>query len=319
GGAALIIGEPGTGAEVAARNVHYASPRRGRPFVAVSCGAVPSALIEGELFGHEGAGPAGASPDRPGRIAAAEGGTLFLDEIDALTPAAQARLLRLIEERVYERVGGDRPRPADVRVIAATHRDLEGEVQAGRFRADLYERLRASSIRLPTLRERAEDIPLLVAELNGRLRQERGVSVRFAPAAMEALQRYAWPGNVRELAQLMEQLARAKGEEPVEVDDLPAELRAAGVPTEYRTAEGVAMPLPALPAGGINLKDYLGNVEYNLIMQALTRTGGVVAHAAQLLGLRRTTLVEKLHKYGVRREARSAPAESRRKQASSAG
>jgi len=312
----LIVGEPGTGGEVVARNLHYASPRRGRPFVAVNCAAVPSVLLEGELFGYEGAGPLGAPADRPGRVAAADGGTLFLDEIDALTPAAQTKLLRLIEERVY----GDRSMRANVRVIGATHRDLEREVHAGRFRADLYQRLRASCIRLPALRERAEDIPLLVAELNGRLRKERGVAVHFAPAAMEALQRYAWPGNVRELAQLMEQLARAKGEEPVDVDDLPAEYRATRAPTEYRTPEGVAMPLPALPASGIDLKEYLGNVEYSLIMQALTRTGGVVAHAAQLLGLRRTTLVEKLHKYGVRREARAPSAtEGRTKRASSAG
>ncbi|HEX7043390.1 MAG TPA: sigma-54 dependent transcriptional regulator [Burkholderiales bacterium] len=318
--AVLIIGEAGTGGEVVARNIHYASPRRGRPFVAVSCGAVPAVFLEGELFGYEGAGPLGAPADRPGRVAAAAGGTLFLDEIDALTPAAQRKLLRLIEERVYERVGSDRPVRADVRVIGATRRDLEREVQAGRFRADLYQRFRASGIRLPALRERTEDIPLLVAELNGRLRQERGISVHFAPAAMEALQRYAWPGNVRELAQLVERLARTKGQEPVEVDDLPPEYRAARAPTEYRTPAGVAMPLPALPASGIDLKEYLGNVEYSLIMQALTRTGGVVAHAAQLLGLRRTTLVEKLHKYGVRRDARPVSAAAgRTKRASSAG
>ena len=301
----LLLGESGTGKEVVARNLHYHSPRRGRPFVAVNCGAIPAELLESELFGHEKGAFTGAVAARQGRFEIAAGGTLFLDEIGELSLAMQVKLLRVIQERVFERVGGNRSLRADVRLIAATHRDLEHEVRQKRFRDDLYYRLNVFPIHMPPLRDRTEDIPLLVTELIARLRQERGAVARFSPAAMHTLQQCVWPGNVRELANLVERLTILHGEGIVDVPDLPAPYQAAKPVREsvVETAEGAVMPLPDLPAAGLDLKEYLANVEYGLITQALTRTGGVVAHAAQLLKLRRTTLVEKLHKYGVRRES----------------
>jgi sigma-54 specific flagellar transcriptional regulator A len=216
----------------------------------------------------------------------------------------QVKLLRVIQERVFERVGGNRSIRTDIRLIAASHRNLEKEVQERRFRDDLYYRLNVFPIHMPPLRDRAEDIPLLVSELNARLRQERGSAVRFSSTAMNALQRFAWPGNVRELANLVERLTILHGDETVAVEGLPVEYReSAASTTTMETAEGAVLPLPDLPLGGMDIKEYLNNVEYGLITQALTRTGGVVAHAAKLLNLRRTTLVEKLHKYGVRRDA----------------
>ena len=300
----LILGESGTGKEVVARNLHYHSPRRGKPFVAVNCGAIPGDLLESELFGHEKGAFTGAVATRQGRFEVAGGGTLFLDEIGELTLAMQVKLLRVIQERVFERVGGNRGIRADVRLIAATHRDLEQEVQERRFRDDLYYRLNVFPIHMPPLRERAEDIPLLVTELNARLRQERGTAVRFSTTAMNALQRYRWPGNVRELANLVERLTILHADGTVAVEDLPAQYRegASGDAVSLETTQGATLPSPTLPPNGMDLKEYLNNVEYGLITQALTRTGGVVAHAAKLLKLRRTTLVEKLHKYGVRRD-----------------
>jgi sigma-54 dependent transcriptional regulator, flagellar regulatory protein len=304
----LILGESGTGKEVVARNLHYRSQRRGKPFIAVNCGAIPADLLESELFGHEKGAFTGAVSARQGRFELAAGGTLFLDEIGEMSLAMQVKLLRVIQERTYERVGGDRSLRVDVRLIAATHRDLEREVQAKRFREDLYYRLNVFPITMPPLRDRSEDIPLLVAELNARLRQERGSGVRFSSDAMLALQRYSWPGNVRELANLVERLTILYPDATVDTKELPAQYQAetrVGI-TPSATAAEAPMPLPTLPAAGVDLKEYLGNVEYTLIMQALTRTGGVVAHAANLLKLRRTTLVEKLYKYGVRRERAGA-------------
>jgi sigma-54 specific flagellar transcriptional regulator A len=300
----LILGESGTGKEVVARNLHYHSPRRGKPFVAVNCGAIPGDLLESELFGHEKGAFTGAVATRQGRFEVAAGGTLFLDEIGELTLAMQVKLLRVIQERVFERVGGNRSIRADVRLIAATHRNLEQEVQERRFRDDLYYRLNVFPIHMPPLRERAEDIPLLITELNARLRQERGNAARLSTTAMNALQQYRWPGNVRELANLVERLTILHAEGTVAVEDLPAQYRevASGGAASLETTQGAALPLPMLPPSGMDLKEYLNNVEYSLITQALTRTGGVVAHAAKLLKLRRTTLVEKLHKYGVRRD-----------------
>lgn len=295
----LILGEAGTGKEVVARNLHYHSERRGRPFVAVNCAAVPQALLESELFGEE---PGAANAEaRPGRVEQAADGTLFLDEIGEISLTMQVKLLRVLAERTFERVGGSRALPAPARLVVATTRNLERDVREGRFREDLYYRLNVFPIVMPPLRERADDIPLLVTEINARLRQERSSAVRLGHEALATLQRYAWPGNVRELANLIERLAVLHGDAAIEAADLPSRYRAARARAAAARNAG-PLPLPTLPADGLNLKEYLGNVEYGLIVQALTRTGGVVAHAAQLLGLRRTTLVEKLHKYGVRRE-----------------
>jgi sigma-54 dependent transcriptional regulator, flagellar regulatory protein len=209
----LILGESGTGKEVVARNLHYRSPRRGKPFVAVNCGAIPSDLLESELFGHEKGAFTGAVSARQGRFELAAGGTLFLDEIGEMSLAMQVKLLRVIQERTYERVGGNRTLRVDVRLIAATHRDLEREVQAKRFREDLYYRLNVFPILMPPLRDRSEDIPLLVAELNARLRQERGSGARFTPEAMTAFipTRPSIPGSCRRsIRRLKRALVRAR-------------------------------------------------------------------------------------------------------------
>ncbi|MFL6622579.1 MAG: sigma-54 dependent transcriptional regulator [Sulfurifustis sp.] len=308
----LILGESGTGKEVVARNLHYHSQRRGKPFIAVNCGAIPSDLLESELFGHEKGAFTGAVSARQGRFELAAGGTLFLDEIGEMSLPMQVKLLRVIQERVYERVGGDRTLSVDVRLIAATHRDLEHEVKAKRFREDLYYRLNVFPIHMPPLRDRVDDIPLLLTELNARLRRERSVAVRFSPEALVALQRYSWPGNVRELANLVERLTILFPDGTIELKDLPPQYQASGAASGISSNGRVSteFPLPTLPADGMDLKEYLNNVEYHLITQALTRTGGVVAHAANLLKLRRTTLVEKLYKYGVRRERSSVAADS---------
>jgi sigma-54 dependent transcriptional regulator, flagellar regulatory protein len=292
----LILGEVGTGKEVVARNLHYHSVRRGKPFVAVNCGAIPAELLEAELFGQEGS----AATASGGRIHAADGGTLFLDEIGDMPLALQVKLLRVIEQHVYERAGGTRALPANVRVIAATHRNLEHGVETNSFRKDLYYCLNVFPIQMPPLRERTADIPLLVAELNARLMRERGSCVRLSASVVDLLQRYSWPGNVRELANLIERLAILYPDRMIEIEQLPP---------KYRTAPRATMPTEAgeqaatrakLPPGGLDLKEYMNHIEYSLIMQALSETGGVVAHAAALLKLPRTTLVEKLRKYGVR-------------------
>ena len=296
----LILGESGTGKEVVARNLHYHSPRRGKPFVAVNCGAIPSDLLEGELLGHEKGAFTGAISARAGRFELAEGGTLFLDEVGDMSLAMQVKLLRVIESRTYERVGGTRTIDTNVRIIAATHRNLERLMEEGRFREDLFYRLNVFPISMPPLRQRAEDIPLLVAELNARLMRERGVCIRLAPTAMEVLQRYNWPGNVRELANLVERLAILHPDAMVELEHLPIKYRAAPKMNLPPETEERATLHAKLPPGGLDLKEYMNNIEYNLIMQALSEAGGVVAHAASLLKLPRTTLVEKLRKYGVR-------------------
>ncbi|MBI3899668.1 MAG: sigma-54-dependent Fis family transcriptional regulator [Gammaproteobacteria bacterium] len=301
----LILGESGTGKEVVARNLHYHSPRRGKSFLAVNCGAIPSELLESELMGHEKGAFTGAISTRQGRFELAEGGTLFLDEIGDMSLAMQVKLLRVIEERTFERVGGNRSIRADVRLIAATHRNLERSIQEGRFREDLFYRLNVFPINMPPLRQRTEDLPLLVAELNARLMRERHTCVRFSAAAMNAMQQYRWPGNVRELANLVERLAILFPNGMVELADLPARYREPEPATPELSIDdnqrAVATTVK-LPPGGLDLKEHLNNIEYSLIMQALSEAGGVVAHAASLLKLPRTTLIEKLRKYGVRGE-----------------
>ncbi len=304
----LITGESGTGKEVVARNLHYHSARRGKPFVPVNCGAIPENLLESELFGHEKGAFTGALATRIGRFELAEGGTLFLDEIGDMSLAMQVKLLRVLQERVFERVGSNKSIKADVRIIAATHRNLEDEVAAGRFREDLYYRLNVFPIEMPPLRSRSEDIPLLVAELNARMLRSRGAAVKLSPAALQALQQYHWPGNVRELANLIERLTILHPNGTVDVKDLPPKYRSPGAPASTvwpsSAQDGVQTwsALASLPPGGLDLKEHLANIEYGLIMQALNEARGVVAHAAELLRLRRTTLVEKLRKYGVRAE-----------------
>ncbi|MGB1109793.1 MAG: sigma-54 dependent transcriptional regulator [Gammaproteobacteria bacterium] len=303
----LILGESGTGKEVAARNIHYFSQRRGKPFVALNCGAVPAELLESELFGHEKGAFTGAHKDRRGRFELADGGTLFLDEIGDMPTTMQIKLLRVLEERCFERVGATETQEVDVRIIAATNANLLSDIREGKFREDLYFRLNVFPIDMPPLRSRMEDIPLLVNELIRRLEHEKRGSVHLTPAAVLALCQYRWPGNVRELANLVERLAILHPFSEVTVSDLPSpylskELDAdsqvvESMPTDLAGAE--ANPVPRLPAQGIDLKTHLAELESSFISQALKQSNHVVAHAAKLLQMRRTTLVEKMRKYGL--------------------
>ncbi len=308
----LILGESGTGKEVVARKLHYHSGRRGKPFVPVNCGAIPSELLESELFGHEKGAFTGAISARQGRFEIAEGGTLFLDEIGDMSMHMQVKLLRVLQERTFERVGSNRTQHCNVRIVAATHRNLEDAIRDGRFREDLYYRLNVFPIEMPPLRDRIEDIPVLVNDLITRMEHEKRGSVRLTPAAVAALCHYLWPGNVRELANLIERMAILHPYGLVDVADLPDKFRA-GHPGRESLADavGAASGRPEsgeapstsarLPADGLDLKEHLSQLELNLIRQALEQAGGVVAHAAQILRMRRTTLVEKLRKYGLAR------------------
>jgi len=309
----LITGESGTGKEVVARNLHYHSRRREKPFVPVNCGAIPAELLESELFGHEKGAFTGAITTRVGRFELAEGGTLFLDEIGDMPLNMQVKILRVLQERTFEKVGSNRTQTADVRVIAATHTHLEDMIESGGFREDLYYRLNVFPIEMPALRERVEDIPLLINELIARMEKEKRGSLRLNSAAIMSLCRHEWPGNVRELANLVERLAIMHPYSVIGVQELPKKFRYVDDFDENRPVEDSGMPTgvpglvgldaPALlPVNGLDLKDYLSNLEKQLIQQALNESGGVVARAAEKLRIRRTTLVEKVRKYGLRDE-----------------
>lgn len=325
----LILGESGTGKEVVARNLHHLSSRRKKPIVPINCGAIPGELLESELFGHEKGAFTGAITTRKGRFEMAEGGTLFLDEIGDMPLPMQVKLLRVLQEKVYERVGSNKLMTADVRIIAATHRNLEAHIADGRFREDLYYRLNVFPIEMPALRDRPEDIPLLINELITRIEHENRGSVRLTPAAIASLCRYKWPGNVRELGNVIERLVIMYPYTTVDFDDLPEKYQS----TEGELPEAVMhvieqtpSPEPAvesppetapvdetiesagsvltdsLPEEGLDLKQHLANLEYLLIKQAIEEASGVVAHAAKKLKMQRTTLVEKMKKHGIQRE-----------------
>jgi len=307
----LILGETGTGKEVVARNIHYYSKRRDKPFVPINCGAIPPDLLESELFGHEKGAFTGAISARQGRFELAEGGTLFLDEIGDMPLQMQVKLLRVLQERVIERVGSTKSIDINVRVVAATHRNLEDAITENKFREDLFYRLNVFPIDMPPLKERIEDIPLLINELISRIEHEKRGSVRLTPAAVMALCQFKWPGNVRELANLIERLAILFPFGLADVQDLPEKFQpengmatpavyADTMPDLSEMQDNLAQADDArLPRDGIDLKEHLNNMEVSLIRQALSEADGVVAHAAKLLNMRRTTLVEKLRKYGL--------------------
>lgn len=337
----LILGESGTGKEVAARAIHSASSRAKGPFVALNCGAVPAELLESELFGHEKGAFTGALAARKGRFEMAEGGTLLLDEIGDMPLPMQVKLLRVLQERNFERVGGTQTLKCNVRVVAATHRNLEDQIARGGFREDLYYRLNVFPIEMPALRERIADLPALVHAIGTRLSEDGRGEVKLGADAMAALAAYAWPGNVRELHNLIERLAVLHPNATVSAADLPQRYRAAweanGAPpapasvpapdrgestpvaalaADHRMSEAeelaaeraalfgapAAPALDELPEEGLDLKEHIAAIEEKLLRQALDRAEGVVAHAATLLNLRRTTLVEKLRKFGIERE-----------------
>ena len=361
----LVLGESGTGKEVVARAIHDSSPRRGSAFVAVNCGAIPAELLESELFGHEKGAFTGAYTSRRGRFEIAEGGTLFLDEIGDMSLPMQVKLLRVLQERVFERVGNHQPIRCNVRIIAATHRNLDDAISNGSFRGDLFYRLNVFPIEMPSLRERIEDLEVLIGEFVAQNERAGRPALRILPRAMEALRAYGWPGNVRELGNLIERLSVLHADQPVDILDLPSKYRAGflsddamaslladlaaaepideeelieeevegslpDLPPGQAVASGAAdtpvapvetsMPplvdgntvrepgtsgllgggvVPHLPAEGMDLRAYLNDIEHGLIVEALARSGGTVSQAARLLGLRRTTLVEKMRRLGL--------------------
>ena len=367
----LILGESGTGKEVIAQGIHRGSRRAEGPFVPVNCGAIPGELLESELFGHEKGAFTGAISTRQGRFELAAGGTLFLDEIGDMPLPMQVKLLRVLQERRFERVGSNRTQRCDVRVIAATHQDLERRVEAGDFRTDLFYRLNVFPIDVPPLRERVEDIPALVRRFVELMQGEGRGSVAIGDQAMACLMAYRWPGNVRELSNLVERLAILYPEAPVAARDLPPKFapqgpripRRGGPAVDGDPAPGQALATsaeapggaasaaepytethpepytqthpdphtqadsrqvspvsgadahthtdphtdphalltPVLPQRGIDLKAHLADLERAFMLQALKQSDWVVARAAKLLNLQRTTLVEKMRKYDLYR------------------
>ncbi|MDR3606741.1 MAG: sigma-54 dependent transcriptional regulator [Oligoflexia bacterium] len=299
----LITGESGTGKELFARAIHEASPRAGKALVVVNCGAIPPELLEAELFGHVKGAFTGAVQARQGRFELAHGGTIFLDEVGELPLHLQVKLLRVIQTRTFEAVGSSKTVEVDVRIIAATNRDLEEAVRDKEFREDLYYRLNVIPVRIPSLRERKSDIPLLVNHFVQQFNQITGHAVEAPSGAiMDALLAYDWPGNVRELENLMERIVILKGQGSVDLGDLPhrlfqkyTESRPSG---EGATAEW-EFPRMVLPQQGLDLKSIVAAFENHLVDQALARTNGNKNRASELLQMNRTTLVEKLRKRGM--------------------
>ncbi len=288
----LILGESGTGKELAARAIHKLSGRCGR-LVPVNCGAIPEEILESELFGHEKGAFTGAVANKLGRFQFADGGTIFLDEIGEMSPKLQVKLLRVLQEKKIETVGSTRSIDLDVRIVAATNKDLREEVKAGRFREDLFYRLQVVPVELPPLRERGSDIELLVEHFLGRSTEEAGRRpIEIDRAAMEALKRYSWPGNVRELENLAERLAILCDDE-VRVEDLPEFLRANGENCQILEVQ------EEIPDDGLDFNELVNDYESKLILLALEKTGWNKKAAAELLSLNRTTLVEKIKKKGL--------------------
>lgn len=341
----LVTGESGTGKELLVRALHANSRRADCPFVPINCGAIPKELLESELFGHEKGAFTHAIRSRPGRFELADGGTIFLDEIGEMDLSLQVKILRVLQEKEIERVGGTGCKKVDVRIVAATNRDLESEVTAGRFREDLYYRLNVIPLHLPPLRERGMDILILAQCFLERFCQKKNRPLlRLGEDTARVLLAYGWPGNVRELENFMERLSILVDGDCVQVDDLPAKIRdnvgpldslpplpegalgtnaatpapAAPAPAPQAAATAASLPpsdpvgtaaapaaggrqfvwpdLSVLEAQGINLKDFLEAVEFRLIDEALQRADGVKNQAAELLGIKRTTLIEKLKK-----------------------
>jgi two-component system response regulator PilR (NtrC family) len=288
----LITGPSGTGKELVASAIHRLSSRHQKNRVSVNCGAIPGDLLESELFGHVKGAFTGAISNRKGRFELAQGGTIFLDEIGDMPFLLQVKLLRVLQERQIEPVGSNENLEIDVRVIAATHRDIEKSVHEGKFREDLFYRLNVIPIRMPALKERREDIPLLISHFLDRfVSADRSNEITFAPLAMDLLMGYDWPGNVRELENVIERLVILRGGNEILPEDLPAKIfRSNPLATQhYKT-------LFELPELGVDLKQILSEIEDSLIMQAMNRTRGNKNQASKLLALNRTTLIEKMKK-----------------------
>ena len=332
----LITGESGTGKELLARSLHDQSVRVGSNFVPINCGAIPKELLESELFGHRKGSFTGAVADRLGRFELAHGGTLFLDEIGDMPMDMQVKLLRVLQERTIDPIGSTRQIPIDVRVIAATHRDLEQEISEGRFREDLYYRLNVLPVNTPPLRERVEDIEPLLVHFAQKFANVQHGTIKFSSDFLTAMRSYAWPGNVRELSNLVDRFSTLYAGQVLDLKKIPPTLLPKGLvqlqanlpqvptpleptaltpPPEVLAEMGqeeldldtdvediimLAQGMPQLPPEGLSLKDRLAEIEKSIIEQALTRSQGNVSRTAKLLNLQRTTLIEKINKYDLR-------------------
>jgi transcriptional regulator with GAF, ATPase, and Fis domain len=301
----LIAGESGTGKELVARIIHYNSSRSQKPFVPINCAAIPRDLLESELFGHEKGAFTGALNARAGRFELAHNGTLFLDEIGELDPSLQVKLLRVLQEREFERVGGVKTIKVDVRILAATNKDLEKATREGKFREDLFYRLNVIPLNLPPLRERLDDIPLLLKHFIKKFSRKRDSRpFGISREAMECLMKYHWPGNVRELENLVERLMILVNADVASVADLPerfggspAMMSPVAVMTEMQTSR--EHQVVSIPESGVDLDALLHDLEKDYILRALRMTGGVKSKAANLLHLNRTTLIEKMKKMRI--------------------
>ena len=332
----MITGESGSGKELLARLLHDQSDRCGANFVPINCAAIPKDLLESELFGHRKGAFTGAVADRIGRFELAHGGTIFLDEIGDMSLDMQVKLLRVLQERTVDPIGGSRQVQVDVRVVAATHRDLETEIEAGRFREDLYYRLNVLPVVTPPLRDRPDDVPELLAFFAKKCANYGQLPIRFKPDFLDALQKYPWPGNVRELSNLVDRFSTLYAGQELDLRAIPptllpkglvsaqAELQAkapllaklemtpppevlAEMPDaaepEENDIEGIIMlaqGMPQLPPEGLSLKERMAQIERSIIEQALERNSGNVSRTAKLLNLQRTTLIEKINKYELR-------------------
>jgi sigma-54 specific flagellar transcriptional regulator A len=333
----MITGESGSGKELLARLLHEQSDRCGANFVPINCAAIPKDLLESELFGHRKGAFTGAVADRVGRFELAHGGTIFLDEIGDMSLDMQVKLLRVLQERTIDPIGGTRQVPIDVRVVAATHRDLEAEISAGRFREDLYYRLNVLPVVTPPLRERPEDIPELLAFFAKKCANFGKQPIRFKPDFLTALQKYPWPGNVRELSNVVDRFSTLYAGQELDLRAIPptllpkglvsaqaelqakapllakmeltpppevlAEMQSDQPEQEDNEIEGIIMlaqGMPQLPPEGLSLKERMAQIERSIIEQALERNSGNVSRTAKLLNLQRTTLIEKINKYELR-------------------
>ena len=287
----LILGENGTGKTITARAIHQLSSRRDEPFVEVACGALPDSLLESELFGHVQGAFTGAAHDKEGKFLAADGGTLFLDEVGTASPSLQVKLLRVLQDREFEPVGGNKTHKVDVRLVLATNEDLEALVQSGKFRQDLFYRINVITITQPPLRERLGDIPLLVDHYLQEFNEQTGKSLKgFDDQAMHALQRYDWPGNVRELVNIIERSTVLSKSDIVTLNDLPE---------QFRRETSPAIPAALARMSGGNLKSALADPERQIIIDALEQNGWNRQETARMLGINRTTLYKKMKKYDV--------------------
>jgi len=291
----LITGESGTGKELVAKAIHHNSNRRDKPFVSISCGAIPETLLESELFGHQKGAFTSADSDKKGLFEIADGGTFFLDEVTEAPPSIQAKLLRVLQEKEFKRVGGVKDIKVDVRVIAATNKNLHKLIEEGKFREDLYYRLNVIPIELPSLRERKVDIPLLVSHFINKYNSINKKGIKgIRPEAMEMLERYIWRGNVRELENVIERAVTLETNDNIQADSLSDEIR------NYRVEH--LKTISEIPSEGVNLEDYITKIEKDIILSALEKTGWVKKKAAELLNMSFRSFRYKLQKYDIEKE-----------------